>query len=171
MLFTLFICGMPGSGKSKFGKRLSNRLLWNFIDLDQFIEEESGSSPAEIIQSQGESEFRIIESACLRKIQPEVLTIVSCGGGTPCFNDNLNWMKQQGELAFIDLPLATLKQRLTQSSDLEKRPLLGNSESDLQSNLEILWKSREPFYRQITWWIDGLKINLSEIELEVRSRF
>ena len=128
----LFICGMPGSGKSTLGKRLANKLLYDFQDLDKCIEKHSGLTPAALIHTFGEAHFREIEAEVLRTISFQNSCVVSCGGGTPCFHDNLNWMKEHGNLLFIDVPLVSLMQRILQADGLKKRPLLGENPEDAQ---------------------------------------
>ena len=167
---TLFICGMPGSGKSAMGKRLSNRLLWRFYDLDDFIKIQSGSDPATLINTLGETAFRSIEAEALRAVPRDQPLIISCGGGTPCFHENLAWMKTQGDVLFIDMPLISLQQRILQSDGLQKRPLLGNSPAEVLLKLEQTWLKREPFFKQIDWWENGLSLKVSHLEAEVKRR-
>ncbi len=159
----LFICGMPGSGKSTLGKRLANKLLCDFYDLDKCIEKYSGQSPASLIQMFGEAHFRAIEAYVLRTISLQKPCVVSCGGGTPCFQDNLNWMKKHGTLLFLEVPLVSLLQRILQADGLKKRPLLGGNPEDALKKLTQIWLEREPFFNQIEWWENGLSINIDRL--------
>ena len=165
----LFICGMPGSGKSTLGKRLANKLLCDFYDLDKCIEKYSSQSPATLIQKFGEAHFRIIEADVLRSISLQNSCVVSCGGGTPCFNDNLNWMKKHGTLLFIDVPIVSLMQRILQADGLKKRPLLGVNPEEAQKKLIQIWNEREPYFKQIEWWENGLSINLDSVVEKVNA--
>jgi shikimate kinase len=165
----LFICGMPGSGKSTLGKRLANKLLYDFCDLDKCIEKYSGQSTASLIQAFGEDHFRKIEADVLRNFSFQNPCVVSCGGGTPCFHDNLNWMKKQGTLMFLDVPLVSLIQRILQADGLKKRPLLGENPEEAQNKLSQIWLEREPFFNQIEWWENGLSINIDRLVEKVNA--
>ena len=117
MKSTVFICGMPGSGKTTLGKKLAAKLSATFIDLDSAIELETGKSPAAWLTQHDELEFRFVESQALRNLELSRLSVVSCGGGTPCFNDNLNWMLKNGKVVYLDLPIGMLLQRLKKADE------------------------------------------------------
>jgi shikimate kinase len=142
----IFLCGMPGSGKSTVGKKLAARLGIRFIDLDTAIEERTGKSPAAWIVEEGEQAFRTIESEVLRALNSIEAAIVSCGGGTPCFNDNLSWMLQHGKVVYLEVPIGMLLQRL-QQADADERPLLSASLSF--EGLAELYAKRKTWYDQI----------------------
>jgi shikimate kinase len=165
----LFICGMPGSGKSTLGKRLANKLLYDFLDLDKCIEKYSGQTPAALILTFGEAHFREIEAEVLRKISLQNSCVVSCGGGTPCFHDNLNWMKKHGNVMFIEVPLVSLMQRILQADGLKKRPLLGENPEDAHKKLTQIWIEREPYFQQIEWRENGLSINIDRLAEKVNA--
>lgn len=169
MQHLLFICGMPGSGKSTFGKRLANKILCNFYDLDKCIEKFQGHSATSIIQDQGENAFRVIEAEVLRGISFQLPSVVACGGGTPCYYDNLTWMKQHGTVLFLDVPLITLYQRVLQDDGLKKRPLLGANSDEASTRLGEIWKERESYFKQIDWWENGISINMNVIVQKLKA--
>lgn len=149
----LFLCGMPGSGKSKLGKKLASRLKIKFIDLDFRIEEEYGISPATWINTKGEEAFRLAEAETLRRIPLDEPVLVACGGGTPCFQNNLEYMLAHGKVVRIDVPLQTLVQRLSQNTG--DRPLL--ADGNLADRLAALWEDRKGVYLLIEHVLYPLK--------------
>lgn len=153
MASALFLCGMPGSGKSKLGKKLASRLKIKFLDLDWWIEQAHGMSPASWISAKGEESFRLAEAEALRRIPLNDSILISCGGGTPCFLDNLEYMLSNGVVVYIDVPLQTLVQRLSNNST--ERPLLAGG--DLTERLTALWQERKTVYQSIDRVISPLK--------------
>ena len=89
----IYLLGFMGSGKSYLGKWLSEKFNLNFLDLDQFIEDSTQLSIPQIFSSIGEEGFREQEANLLRKTTDFNQYIISCGGGTPCFHDNMKWIK------------------------------------------------------------------------------
>ena len=92
-----FLIGFMGSGKSYLGNKLSKKLNYTFVDLDTYIETESMMFISDIFARFGEPEFRRIEAECLRKVsENQDNIIISCGGGTPFYNSNWEWMQEKG---------------------------------------------------------------------------
>lgn len=144
-LTRIFLWGMPGVGKSTLGKRLASKLEWSFIDLDQLIEESQKHSIPEIFQNENENGFREIERSCLHETMQSNFTVISCGGGTPCFHDNADWMNKNGLTIYLDAQAGFLASRISQSKD--QRPLIKNKQDALDELAEMLNK-RERFYNQ-----------------------
>lgn len=163
MFLPVFICGMPGSGKTALGKKLAASFGFDFFDLDNCIENASGLSVSEIFDNYGEFEFRRIESEQLTLLTEQTNAIIACGGGTPCFGENLVLMKSSGLCVFIDIPLGALKQRLLADRGFEKRPLLGTDEQALEENLLRLFRSRESCYNAIDLRIRPMQQSKTEI--------
>ena len=164
----IFLCGMPGSGKSTIAKKLAKQLLWKCLDLDIVIEENSGQSPNKWIREKGEAAFRKAESETLQSLIFSENTIVAVGGGTPCFNNNLLWMQQNGECIYLDIPLKALWTRV--SKRIDKRPLLG-SEIEALQNLTELYEKRKPIYAQIDWKEAGLTLDIKLLAEKIRASF
>jgi shikimate kinase len=102
----IVLVGMPGSGKSTFGKQLAQQLNFVFVDLDHVIEKETGKSISDIFQQEGEGKFRELESFYLEKCLDGVEGfILATGGGTPCFNDNMDLINKESVSIFFWMSL------------------------------------------------------------------
>jgi len=143
----IFLLGMPSAGKSTFGKALSGLLGWNFTDLDACIEAVEGHSIPEIFAQNGEGYFREVERRVLRETLP-LRHVVATGGGTPCFFDNMDFLKQHGICLFLEVPTEVLAKRSLQQHG--QRPLLKEATDlvALQKLLHQKYQQRIPFYRQ-----------------------
>jgi shikimate kinase len=142
----LFLIGMPGAGKTVWGKMLARHYHWQHIDLDHVIEEQAGKPIAAIFEADGEPVFRQQERKALQHIISTVHdpVIVSCGGGTPLFFDNLEQMKSNGCVIYLDAATDTLISHL--QDDTKPRPLL--VKGNLAVRLGSLLAEREEKYRQ-----------------------
>lgn len=145
---TVFLIGFMGSGKTTFGKKLAAKLKLQFVDLDEQIcianKTERINS---LIELKGFEFFRQTESETLKSLQREN-SLVSTGGGTPCYFDNIDWMKQNGTVVFLQVDEGVLWSRL-KNTDLEERPLLkGLDEEGLKTFISEKLKERIPFYEQ-----------------------
>jgi shikimate kinase len=143
----IFLWGMPGSGKSTFGRAYAHHAGLAFTDLDDYIASETGRTPADWIRSHGEAYFRSVEATSLRgawKARQE--GVLACGGGTPCFAGNATWMKRRGITVFLDVPAALLHTRLRSEYTID-RPLLEEGPG-LLTQLEALLRVRHTFYRR-----------------------
>jgi len=131
-----------------------------FYDLDDMIEKSEQLSIAAIFEKKGESRFRELESAVLRNFEGQDTGIIACGGGTPCFGDNLSWMNANGMTVYLEATPAGIHQRVLE--ELDKRPLLRDvNPAELLFFIEQKLKEREPFYRgaQLILPVAGLNNN------------
>ncbi len=136
----IFILGLPGSGKTTAGKKLADDARMTFMDLDEYIIEAGGRSIPEIFEKDGEDIFRILERDQLRLIVSKKMDfILSTGGGTPCFFDNMDQMNDSGITVFLDVPMEEIRKRLSQNSS---RPLMKTH------TLEDLYATRSKWYQQ-----------------------
>ena len=151
-----------GAGKTTIGKQLSNKLRYNFIDLDQFIEESNQISISSIFSNKGESYFRDIESLHLKKVLELDNTVISLGGGTPCFNNNMRLIKNHSKSIFIDLPTKMLVSRL--KNGRLKRPLIQDkSDDELFDFINTLRSKRLSYYNQANLIINKREDIISHI--------
>ncbi len=151
--------GYMGSGKTTLGKQLANRLGFAFMDLDTEIEQNEQQSIAGIFKQKGEEYFRETERRTLQRIigQKSKNIVLSLGGGTPCYADNISLINQHTVSVYIKLPARTLMQRLQQSKNKQQRPLLQEISDDALLNFvcEQL-QQREPYYLQADYIFEPL---------------
>jgi shikimate kinase len=152
-----------GSGKTTIGRRLSNRLKFDFLDLDSQIEKHEKRTVDEIFSQSGEAYFREIEHICLKEISStEKNLVISTGGGTPCFFDNLNIINQSGKSVYLQMHPHSLANRIEYSK--RERPLLkGMTEEEIEHFIETKLIEREKYYLQATVIIKGESLDIDEL--------
>ena len=127
---TIFLIGYMGSGKSRIGKDLSNAISYSFYDLDNFISANEGLSINEIFKNNNELYFRTIEREYLKKlININENKVISLGGGTPCYNDNMNLIlnTSNSESIYLNRSIDFLVERLNKK--IFSRPLISHLKS------------------------------------------
>ena len=143
-----FLIGFMGSGKTHWGKIWAAKHKIAFIDLDEAVETAERKTVAEIFESKGEPYFRDVEAQILKRFTFLGNTIIACGGGTPCFNDNMEWMNKRGTTIYITCTPEEILRRL-QNTQTKKRPLLNKlNQAELLFFIEQKLKERQPFYGQ-----------------------
>ena len=161
----IYLLGFMGSGKSYLGKCLSEKFNLNFLDLDQFIEDSTQLSIPQIFSSIGEEGFREQEANLLRKTTDFNQYIISCGGGTPCFHDNMKWIKDHGISIYLKTSEPLLFKRL--NNQKTGRPLISSmSDDDLRHFISIKISEREKFYEQADYLYLQWEDNNTLIDLE-----
>jgi len=109
----IFLIGYMASGKSTIGRKMAEEMEFNFLDLDNEIEKSESMKISEIFSTGGEALFRGIEMKCLRKVLSlKGDYIISSGGGTPCFYDNMDRMKAAGHTLFLEMDAKSITFRL-----------------------------------------------------------
>jgi shikimate kinase len=164
----IFITGYMGSGKSTAGKKLASELGYEFIDLDHFIESEYKQTIPEIFASKGEKEFRSMENNALKKVlEKKKDVVVSCGGGTPCYFNNMELMNNNGITIYLKMSVDALVNRLIHAK--EKRPLIENkTEPELRAFIARQLEKREDQYHQAQFTIKGKNLDVDELVAFVR---
>lgn len=141
----IFLIGMMGVGKSYWSQLLAPKLQCKVYDLDTVIVESAGMTIAEMFEQKGEKYFRDLEAEILRDFSQKDNFILATGGGTPCFNDNMDWMNENGTTIWIDESPAVLAERL--APEKSHRPLLSQlSDAELLQFLTAKITERAPFY-------------------------
>ena len=143
----IILVGYMGSGKTTVGKALSKETGMMFYDLDWYIESRMRKSVSQIFAEKGEEGFRKIEYNMLHEVAEFEDVIISCGGGTPCFFDNIDYLNQQGEVVYLKASPETLYKHLLMAKI--ERPLLKDKSADeLIAYITEHLKQREPFYEK-----------------------
>ncbi|NGM62293.1 shikimate kinase [Sphingobacterium sp. SGG-5] len=162
MTTPIFLIGFMGSGKTTWGKKIANKLGIPFVDLDQEIVAHIGMSIPEYFTAFGEEKFRQLESDFLKRQQGKE-AVISTGGGTPCYYDNMQWMKENGLSLYLYHTPQSLWARLS-ASDLKKRPVLqGFSGDELLDFITTKLQERAPFYEQADIQFEQIHTTLDDI--------
>ena len=137
-----FLVGMPGSGKSRMAKFISSVTDFHYKDLDDEIERIEGKSIKEIFKNNSETYFRNKETEILKKIiEKDKNLIIATGGGTPCFNKNIDLINKSGLSIFLNTSLDVLVERISRK---DKRPLFNNK--DVEETVKKMFEERIKFY-------------------------
>ncbi len=168
----IVLVGLPGSGKSTFGKLLAMQLNFVFVDLDHFIEKSTGEKISDIFQNSGEGKFRELETEYLKQVLDGVEGFVlSTGGGTPCFNDNMELINQKAISVYLEVSLSEIQKRLYKDYGI-KRPLFaGMDEGEMILKLKNLLAERRSFYDQAKIKLSGEDISTEHLVSELMSFF
>lgn len=165
----IFLTGYMGSGKSSAGKTLATQLGYEFIDLDKFIEQEYKMTIPEIFSSKGEKEFRSMEHNMLKKVIEKENVVVACGGGTPCYYNNMELMNNNGTTVYLKMSADSLVNRLMNAK--EKRPLILNKdEKQLREFVNRQLEKREDVYHQAQYTVKGKDLNVKELAAFVKEQ-
>ena len=152
----IILLGYMGSGKSTIGKALANELKLSFIDLDHAIENEIGMSIRDFFEASGELKFRRLENEVLKKVLNENNNmILSTGGGTPCYGNNLDLLKSasNSKVFYLKGSIKTLVERLLSEKDI--RPLIQSiGDDDLPEFIGKHLFERANFYLQAHHVVD-----------------
>jgi shikimate kinase len=165
----LYIIGFMGSGKTTTGLKLAGLLGWPFTDLDKSIEKHTGLTIPEIFAIHGEQWFRGVESEVLRSLRSMKNGVISTGGGTPCHEDNMDYMLETGLTLYLKLTPGQLKSRL--SGTKGERPLIKDlDEEGLLRFIEEKLAVREKCYNRAELNFNGFDNDIRSIYTQVRSR-
>lgn len=158
----IYLIGFMGCGKTTAGKKLAASLEVPFFDLDQELEKATGKSVPDLFKSEGEPRFRELEHSLLRTLSEKENAVIACGGGTPCFYDNMEFMNSNGITVYIKMSAKSLVDRLLPNQS--SRPLIaGKSKPELEKFITELLEKREDVYRKASYTVKGLNLNVEEL--------
>ena len=149
----IILIGYTGSGKTTLGKALSKETGLMFYDLDWYIESRMRKTISELFAEMGEEGFRKVEYNMIHEVAEFEDVIISCGGGTPCFFDNMDYLNQQGDVVYLKATPETLYKHL-QMARVERPLLKGKSQEELIDYITTHLQEREPYYQQARYQLD-----------------
>ena len=167
MMRRIILIGYMGAGKTTIGKALARHLGLPFYDLDWYIETRRHKTIPQIFSEVGEDGFRKIEHNMLHEVAEFEDVVISCGGGTPCFFDNIDYMNQQAQVVYLKATPQVLYEHLAMSK--HERPLLkGKSSDELIDFITTQLATREPFYSKARYHFDvSVMDNLDKVNTTV----
>ena len=167
-MIRIFLTGYMGAGKTTLGKAFARHMDIPFIDLDWYIEERFHKTVGELFTERGEAGFRELERNMLHEVAEFENVIISCGGGTPCFFDNMEYMNRQAQTVYLKASPDVLFQHLKMGK--VERPLLKDkTEDEMKQYIRDSLAIRKPFYSRAQYTLDvSLLENYDKIKDSVR---
>ena len=149
----IILIGYMGAGKTTIGKELAKDLGLPFYDLDWYIESRMRKKISEIFAERGEEGFRVIERNMLHEVAEFEDVVISCGGGTPCFFDNMEYMNENSDVIYLKATPEVLYDHLQMGKSV--RPLIANkSKEELLDFIKEQLAYREQFYLKANHILD-----------------
>lgn len=149
MVGSVVLIGYMGAGKTTIGRVLARQMDYEFSDLDQYIEKQSGHSISEIFADKGEEWFRKTERDMLHEVCRKRSAVIAVGGGTPCFFDNMEYMNRHATTVYLQASVDTLIAHIHISNRLHgnSRPLLqGKTDEEMRRYMTENLHTRAPYY-------------------------
>ena len=157
-----------GAGKTTAARRLANRLGWDVADTDDMFEAKYHISVCDFFHKYDEPLYRKLESEVLKSTESLENVVISTGGGTACYFDNMEWMNQHGLTIFMRISTEAVVDRLMHAK--RKRPLAeGKSEEELTAFVEQHYTSRLPFYEQACITVKSEDLDLDDLVRQIES--
>lgn len=163
----IILIGYMGAGKTTIGRALARELGIPFYDLDWYIESRMMKTVPQLFAERGEEGFRIVERNMLHEVAEFEDVVLSCGGGTPCFFDNMEYLNSQGETVYLKASPEVLYGHLKMGK--VERPLLKNkTPEEMQQFIREQLTQRETYYLQAKHVLDvSLMDNYEKITISV----
>ena len=156
-MIRIFLIGYMGAGKTTLGKAFAREMGLTFVDLDWYIEERFHKSIRQLFTERGEDGFRELEKRMLHEAAEFEDVVISTGGGTPCFLDNMEYMNTMGDTIFLDVDIKVLFRRLKVAK--QQRPLLvQKTDEELMAFITENLQKRLPFYTKAKHVFNGEKL-------------
>lgn len=154
-----------GSGKSTFGKTLAPLLNYTFYDTDALIEKKTGKPILQIFESEGEEKFRQYEHEVLMETSKINDAVIATGGGLPCYQNHMEWMKEEGTVVCLKMFEATILSRVLPNQ--AKRPLIKNlTLLELEDFIYKTLRKRAYYYHQADIVVDAIRVDAKDFAAE-----
>ncbi len=167
-MIRIILVGYMGSGKTTVGRQLAKALGLQFYDLDWYIEMRFRKRVAEIFAEKGEEGFRDMERRMLHEVAEFEDVVLSCGGGTPCFYDNMEYLNSlEGDTVYLRCSPEVLAQHLRMGR-IERPLIKGKNPEDLEQYIRQSLEEREPYYTKAKHTVDvTLMDNFEKISITI----
>lgn len=165
----IYLTGLPGSGKSYLGKKLAEALRLPFIDLDQVIEQQTNKTIPHIFSDEGEMHFREVEAKALREQSQHLQFVLSCGGGTPCFHNNMRFINENGLSVFVNTPVTEILKRMNQQETANRPLFAAEGQVSVHDKLQTLLQKRRPVYEQAHVIIEGSTVPVETVLEKIKA--
>ncbi|MFM2155494.1 MAG: Shikimate kinase [Bacteroidota bacterium] len=150
----IYLIGFSTSGKSTLGKIIAEKLNYQFIDLDEAITQQQGKSINALFDEFGEEGFRKTERQLLVNTIFLTETVIACGGGTPCYSDNMDFLLRNGITIYLEVDESVLLERMLNNT--AERPLFkGKSKEEISSHINELLTARKVFYERANYTVNN----------------
>jgi shikimate kinase len=159
----VLLVGFMGSGKTSVGRVVADRLGWRFIDFDDEIVREAGSSIPELFEERGEPHFRALEAQVAERLLAERAVVLGSGGGWGAVPEKLTSLPHGTGSFWLDVSAPDAIQRTSQEPGA--RPLLDRPDA-LQEASQLLAK-RNQFYRQARWTVDTEHSSVEDVSARI----
>jgi shikimate kinase len=165
----IFLIGYMGCGKTTLGKQLANKLGYRFADQDEIIEASYGMPITDVFARFGEEHFRNTERVVMLGFANDENVVISSGGGTPCFFDNMEQMNAIGETVYLKITPGMLASRLKHGKN--KRPLIKDkTDEELLAFVREKLTEREPFYSKARYILEGDNLKTEDIVQIIKNK-
>jgi len=165
----IYLIGYMGSGKSTIGKKLAARLGYDFIDLDKMIEHKYKISIPDLFSRYDEGAFRKLEKETLHETFKLKSKVISTGGGTPCFYNNMDLINKNGLSVYLKMHPKSLYERLIKSK--KKRPLIADKPPDeILNHITKHLSEREFYYNQSKMTFKGENLDIKELKKSIKNQ-
>ncbi len=165
----IYLIGFMASGKTTIGLELAKKLNYEFIDLDEFIEQKHNKTIKQIFEQQGEDHFRTLENEALRDVSSiDGNILIASGGGTSCFYNSIDFMNKTGLTIYIKVDVGELVTRLIESKT--DRPLLwGKTPQELNDYILRVLNEREKYYEKAKITIESSSIIIDQLAQTIKA--
>lgn len=159
----IVLCGFMGSGKTVVGNELSKIMGRKFVDTDELIEQEQGVAIKAIFATHGEDYFRDLEFECCKKVSELKNCVVSTGGGALTFERNVEALKNNGKIVFLDTSFDVICDRIGNSNN---RPLFQDREK-----ARALYDERKSKYLHAADYVVNGDMSARKTAMEIAEMF